>query len=51
VDEFEEKKPWYNDGDKVGGIMATVVMILLGVILGALTTKFAIWLITGEWTL
>lgn len=37
-------EPWWNDKDKVGGLAATVVVILVLALLTAGVIKFLIWL-------
>lgn len=49
--ENHDKQPWWNDGDKMGGLFATSVAIMVLAIAFALIFKLCIWLITGEWTL
>lgn len=43
------KQPWWNDGDKVGGLMATVVLVTIAAVILSLTLKFCIWIVTGSW--
>jgi len=47
----ENKKPWYNDGDRVAGLCATVFFIIVLGVVAALAFKLIYWLITGEWSL
>lgn len=42
---MEEQKPWWNDGDRVGGLVATTVFILVLAVLIALVVKFIQWLL------
>ena len=45
----KEKQPWWNDGDKIGGLAASTLMIgfAIGVfiIIVAVCTKLAIWIL------
>lgn len=51
MDDASEKKPWWNDGDAVAGLCATVMLLLIIAVVIVLVGKLCIWLITGEWTL
>ena len=43
--EYEaEKEPWWNDGDKMGGLIATTLCIVVLAIMIAFVIKFLFWL-------
>ncbi len=40
----KEKQPWWNDGDKVGGLAATMVLLALAILLVAVIVKVILWM-------
>lgn len=40
------EKPWWQDGDKVGAMAATIVLLGVSLIILALCLKFVVWLLT-----
>jgi hypothetical protein len=40
----DEKQPWWNDGDKIGGMVASWALILVMAVVTAFVVKFIIWL-------
>ena len=42
--EPESNQPWWNDGDKVGGLIATILLILFVILIAAGVVKFLFWL-------
>lgn len=42
--EYEERKPWWNDGDKMGGLIATTLTIIVLAVIAGLVIKFLFWL-------
>jgi len=47
----KEKQPWWNDGDKVGGMSASILLLALAIavslIIIGLSVKFFIWITPG----
>lgn len=39
-----EKQPWWNDGDKMGGLIATIAALLILIFIAMLLVKFGMWL-------
>lgn len=39
-----ENKPWWNDGDKMGGLIATILFLIVLALLAGLVVKFLFWL-------
>ena len=40
----ENKGPWYNDGDRVSGLAATIVLLGIAALAVAGIIKFIIWM-------
>lgn len=40
-----KEQPWWNDGDKMGGLAATVIFLLVIIILGAGAVKLAMMIL------
>lgn len=40
----EETKPWWNDGDKVGGLAATICLLMILALIIAGVVKLIIWM-------
>lgn len=40
----DEPQPWWNDGNKMGGLTATVIFLVVLAIIVGLTIKFLFWL-------
>lgn len=47
--EERDEQPWWNDGDKVGGLIATVFAIAIASIFLAIVFRLCKWIVTGEW--
>jgi len=41
---MSEQKPWWNDGDKIGGMSATVMVIIILMLLLAGAARVAVWI-------
>lgn len=46
---MNDQEPWWNDADKMGGLIATVLSIALASIFLAFVFRLCAWIITGEW--
>lgn len=41
---MDEQKPWWNDGDKVGGAVATIVLIGIALVVVATLARISVWI-------